>query len=99
MNPEHYEFLKLVAKLMQENAIDLYKPETFFTDAYTNLDATAKAKVDRASVNIADLLRHTADFYLSKQTPDESPQLMTMIDQLVQMKKRVEDEHGDVYKF
>ncbi|OGJ55872.1 hypothetical protein A3D88_01975 [Candidatus Peribacteria bacterium RIFCSPHIGHO2_02_FULL_52_16] len=99
MKPEHYEFLKLIAKLIQENKIDVYRPETFFTDAYQKLDAAKKAKVDLATVNIADLLRHTADFYLSKQTPDESPHLMTMIDQLVAMKQRVEKQYGDVYKF
>ena|SRR3989338_5004704 len=99
MKPEHYEFLKVVAALIKEKKIDLFRPETFMRGVYAKLDASAKAKVDLATVNLADLLRHTADFYLSKQTPDESPHLMTMIDQLVAMKQRVEKQYGDVYKF
>ncbi|MEK7591153.1 MAG: hypothetical protein AAB489_03020 [Patescibacteria group bacterium] len=59
----------------------------------------ATYSVDFATVNIADLLRHIAKFYLLKQTPDESPHLMTMINQLFRMKERVEKKYGDVYKF
>ena len=99
MNPEHYEFLKLVTGLLKSEKLNVYKTQTFFQEAYTKLDEQKKAQVDLATVNIADLLRHIADFYLSTQTPDESPQLMTMIDQLLQMKKRVESKYGDVYIF
>src|SRR3989344_7616306 len=90
MNPEHYEFLKLVTGLLKSEKLNVYKTQTFFQEAYAKLDESKKAQVDLATLNIADLLRHIADFYLSKKTPDESPQLMTMIDQLLQMKKRVE---------
>ena len=99
MNPEHYEFLKLVTGLLKSEKLNVYKTQTFFQEAYTKLDESKKAQVDLATLNIADLLRHIADFYLSKKTPDESPQLMTMIDQLLQMKKRVESKYGDVYIF
>src|SRR3989344_2688370 len=84
------DFWKLVTGLLKSEKLNVYKTQTFFQEAYTKLDESKKAQVDLATLNIADLLRHIADFYLSKKTPDESPQLMTMIDQLLQMKKRVE---------
>ena len=100
MQPQHYAFLKLITGLIESGSIDVFKPETFFhTAIYKGLDASAKAKVDQASVNIADQLRRVYDFFKSKQTPDESPQLQTMIEHLFQMKERIENEHGDVFKF
>lgn len=99
MNPEHYEFLKLITSLLKSQKLNVHATASFFKEEYSKLTETDKSKVDLATLNIADLLRHIADFYLSKKTPDESPQLMTMIDQLLQMKKRVESKYGDVYIF
>ena len=50
------------------------------------------------TVNIADLLRHIAKFYLLKQTPDESPH-HDHDQPAFRMKERVEKKYGDVYKF
>lgn len=99
MQPQHYAFLTVIAKLIESGSVNVFRPDTFLTDRYQNLSPPAKAKVDQASVNIADALRQAYDFYRSKKTPDESPHLETMIEHLFLMKKRVEDEHGDVYKF
>lgn len=100
MGDEHNDFVKIIARMITNKEIDAFFPETFFKkDIYDKLNEESKAKVDQATVNVADMLRHIAEFYLSKQTPDESPQLQNMIDQLWQMKERVETEHGDVYKF
>ncbi len=100
MEPRHYDFLKALTAMLKEEKINIHNPETFFKkETYDELDAGARSKVDLATVNIADLLRHIAEFYLSKKTPDESPQLQTMIEQLWTMKERVEKQYGDVYIF
>lgn len=100
MGDEHTEFVKLIAKMITSGEINVYAPETFYKDgAYEALKEEARAQVDIAMVNIADLLRHVAEFYLSKKTPDASPQLQQMIEELWQMKERVEKKHGDILKF
>jgi methylaspartate ammonia-lyase len=100
MGDEHTNFVKLISGMITSGEINPFQPETFFhMDVYNALSEESKQKVDLATINIADQLRHVADFYLSKQTPDASPQLQTMIEQLWQMKERVESVHGDVYKF
>ncbi len=99
MGDEHKDFVKLIESLIKNNEIDVHQPETFLNrDIYDSLDADWKAKTDVAMVNIADLLRHISEFYASKQTPDSSPQLESMIEQLWEMKQRIES-HADVFKF
>ncbi len=100
MGDEHKNFAKLLVKMLQEKEIDAFAPQTFLNQpVYDALDSELKAKVDLAMLNMADFVRHIADFFLSKKTPDESPQLQTMIEQLWQMKERIEKECGDVFKF
>lgn len=100
MGDEHTNFVKLVSQLVTSEEINPFQPETFFhKDIYAALPAESKQQVDLATINIADLLRHVADFYLSKETPNASPQLENMIEQLWVMKQRVENKYGDVYKF
>lgn len=100
MQPQHYEFLKLIASLVEKGEIDLIKPETFLhQDVYAKLSEADRSQVDRALVNVTDQTRRIYEFYRSKQTPDESPHLQTMIEHLFQMKERVENRYGDVYKF
>lgn len=99
MGDEHKNFLETVCGLIDSGAIDVRHPETFLDrDVYDHLSEEWKAKIDRALVNIADLLRHIEAFYRSKQTPNESPHLQTMIEQLWQMKQRIETHHN-VFKF
>jgi hypothetical protein len=99
MDQEHKEFCQTINLLFDKGEIDTTKPESFLhKDIYDGLDAEWKAKTDLAMVNIATLLDHIYDFYKSKQTPDASPQLAQMIEQLWEMKQRIE-VHADVFKF
>ncbi len=100
MAHRHYDFLKAISALLKAGTIDVHAPTSFLNHAiYDKLDEASRGKVDQANVNIAEALRHIADFYHSTQTPDESPHLETMIEQLFLMKSRVEDEYGDVFIF
>ena len=99
MDTEHENFLKTVLKLIDSKEIDPGKPQSLLRQSvYDALDAKWKAKVDIALVNIANLLEHIVGFRLSTHTPNESPELQNMIEQLWQMKQRIEEFH-DVFKF
>ena len=100
MEAEHTEFVKLIARMITEKEIDVQEPETFLKrENYDQLTEDNRGQVNLAMLNIADLLRKIAEFYMSKETPDSSPQLANMIEQLWQMKMRVEEQYGDVFKF
>lgn len=99
MGDEHKNFAKTVSKLLESGEIDVTQPESFLNKAvYDKLDAEWKAKTDLTMINVATLLQHIYEFYKSKQTPDASPQLENMIEQLWEMKERIE-VHADVFKF
>src|SRR5438270_10115076 len=100
MGDEHTEFVKKITQMIKDKKINAFEPDTILNKAvYDTLPPEAKGKVDQAKVNIADQLRHVADFYLSKTTPDSSPQLAIMIEHLWQMKDRIEKQYGDVFIF
>ncbi|TSC57455.1 MAG: hypothetical protein Greene041619_1142 [Candidatus Peregrinibacteria bacterium Greene0416_19] len=100
MPDEHKNFLMTVTTLIKAKEIDAFQPRTFLhQDVYDSLSQEAREQVDLSMVNLADLLRHITDFFLSKKTPDESPHLQNMIEQLWLMKDRVEEKVGDVFKF
>jgi hypothetical protein len=100
MQPQHYEFLELLKKLRSSGEINSQNPTSFLNpDQYQKLSEEDRSKVDAALVNIADQFRHIEDFYFSKETPNESPHLETMIEHLFHMKNRVEEKYGDVLKF
>ncbi|MFH0851688.1 MAG: hypothetical protein V1876_02975 [Candidatus Peregrinibacteria bacterium] len=99
MGDAHETFMKTILHMLDSKTIDVSRPQSFLKmEVYNRLDEMWKGKVDLALVNIADLLGHIVDFRLSKQTPDESPELQSMIDHLWQMKQRIEETH-DVFKF
>lgn len=99
MQDEHENFLKTIIRMLDKKEIDTWNPESFLKkDVYDGLSDEWKGKVDQALVNIADQLRLIENFYRSKQTPNESPHLETMIEHLWQMKQRIE-EYYDVFKF
>ena len=99
MDDKHSIFLKTVIKLIDDKKIDVDDPQTFLkSDVYEKLDEEWKDKTDLSLVNIAGQLRLIYEFYKSKETPDESPQLQTMVEQLWQMKQKIEEQH-DVFKF
>ncbi len=99
MGDDHKNFAETIAKLLESGEIDVTRPESFLNKAvYDALDEEWKTKTDLAMVNIAILLGHIYSFYRSKQTPDACPQLATMIEQLREMKQRIESK-ADVFKF
>jgi len=99
MDEEHKNFCTTITKLFESGAIDVTRPETFLNqEVYDRLEPEWKIKTDMAMLNIATLLNHVYGFYKSKQTPDACPQLASMIDQLWEMKQRIET-HADVFKF
>jgi hypothetical protein len=95
MDQEHKEFVQTISKLLESGAIDVTKPESFLNrDVYEQLEPEWKSKTDLTLMNLG----HIYDFYKSKQTPDACPQLASMIEELWQMKQRIE-VHADVFKF
>ncbi len=99
MDEKYKKFCVDIERMIKTGEIDVRVPDTFLNKAvYDALDDMWKGKVDLATVNIADLLRHIAEFYESKDTPNSGPQLQSMIDQLWEMKERIERTH-DVFKF
>lgn len=101
MTDEHRSFLKNIIKLIDDGEIDVYAPETFlYKNVYEILSEEWRDKVDLSLLNIANQLRRIEEFYRSAETPDESPQLQTMVDYLWDMKQRIEiDKDHDVFKF
>ncbi|MBI5155774.1 hypothetical protein HZA45_00715 [Candidatus Peregrinibacteria bacterium] len=99
MTDDHESFMKKVLKMLDKKEIDPRDPQSFLKmKVYNDLDDEWKTKVDLMLPNLADLLRIIVEFRLSKETPDESPQLETMIGHLWQMKERIEKDY-DVFKF
>lgn len=99
MDDDHKRFAATVSKLLENGTIDVTKPESFLNQSvYDSLEPEWKSKTDLATMNIATLLTHIYEFYKSKQTPDACPQLANMIEELWQMKQRIEI-HADVFKF
>lgn len=99
MSEEHKRFAETVARLLEEGAINVTQPESFLNKpVYDALEPEWKTKTDLVMVNVAILLGHIYDFYRSRQTPDACPQLANMIEQLWEMKQRIE-VHADVFKF
>lgn len=99
MGEEHEQFMQTVLRMLDSKEIDVAKPGTFLKmEVYNALDEEWKDKADLALANIADLMHHIVEFRVSKATPDESPELQSMIEHLWQMKQRIEETH-DVFKF
>jgi hypothetical protein len=99
MSAEHETFMKLVLQLIDTKQIDVLHPETFLKkEVYDALDEEWRGKTDLALFNIANLLTRIVEFRVSTHTPNESPELESMIEHLWQMKQRIEEKH-DVFKF
>lgn len=99
ISKDHRDFLKTLTKLLEDGEIDPYEPRSLLKmDVYESLDEEWQEKADLTLVNCAHQLRLIADFLASPETPAESLQLQTMVDQLWQTKQQIE-EHHDVFKF
>ncbi|MFA6522972.1 MAG: hypothetical protein WCS85_01225 [Candidatus Peribacteraceae bacterium] len=100
MGDEHTNFVKTISRMITEGEINVYETSTFYNSgAYEAIKEGDRGTVDLSMVNIASLLKHIADFYLSKKTPDAAPQLQQMIEELWQMKAKLEAKYGDILKF
>ena len=100
MRGEHQAFLETLLKLLESKHIDPADPKTFLNRAvYDALPEPSQDAIDLALMNLGHQLEDIVQFRLSKETPDSSPQLQTMIEQLWQTKGRIEDKAGDVFKF
>lgn len=99
MDDEHAQFLQTLLKLLSDKTITATDPQSFInTSVYDSMPQDWKGKTDLALINIADQMRRIEEFYKSKDTPNESPQLQQMIEELWQMKQRIEEQY-DVFKF
>jgi|GEM_PF-506795 len=99
MNSEHAQFLQTLEKLINEKTIDPQNAQTFLnTDVYANLDEQTQDKADLALQNMARQIQLIHGFIESNETPNESPQLQTMVEQLWQMKQEIEIDN-DVFVF
>ena len=100
MDAKHQAFLDLLLGLLRKKDIDPTNPRSFLNDAvYGKLPEAERDGIDLALMNLGHMLEDVVEFRLSKETPDSSPQLQTMIDQLWHMKDGIERKAGDVFKF
>ncbi len=100
MGHVHTSFVKTIAQLVKDGKVNVFVPATFYKEGeYEKLSESARSQADLAMINMADQLRHVVDYFLSEKTPDASPQLEQMIEQLWQMKERFETKHGTILKF
>ncbi len=96
---EHRDFLKTLKKLLDSGDINPDEPKSLLNmDVYEKLDESWQDKTDLMLMNVAQQLGLIAQFLESAETPAESPQLQTMVEQLWQSKQQIE-EHHDVFKF
>ncbi|MBU2214186.1 hypothetical protein KKC44_03055 [Patescibacteria group bacterium] len=99
MDDEHKEFMQTVLNLIDSKEIDPLNAQSFLNqDVYEGLDEEWKDKTDLALLNIANLIRSIDEVRRHNDSPNESPQMQTMIEHLWQIKQRIE-EHYDVFKF
>lgn len=99
MDDEHKGFLKELMGLLSSGEIDPYEPKSFLKmDIYESLPEDVQDKADLILANLAHEIRLIQEFVESKDTPEESPQLMTMVQHLWATKQQIEKDH-DVFKF
>lgn len=100
MKPEIEAFLDTLLKLLERKVIDPGNVRSFLNvDVYEKLMQKEKDAIDLALMNLGHMLEDVIEFRLSKLTPDSSPQLENMIAGLLQMKTKIEEKVGDVFKF
>ena len=94
MDPKHEAFMVEILRKIDVKEIDMANPRSIInTSVYSALTETEQGQADIALINIFHLLGRIVEFRISKQTPDESPELQSMIEHLRQMKERAEERH------
>lgn len=100
MDPTSKTFLDLILDLLKKKEIDPGNPQSFLNQSvYDALKQTEKDHIDLALLNLGHMLEDIVQFRLNSETPESSPQLQTMVEQLRDMKQRIEEKAGDVFKF
>lgn len=100
MDEKHTAFLAELIGLIDSKVIDVSVPASFLKqENYAKLSEADRGTVDYALLNLADQVRLIESYFRSQTTPNASPQLQTMIEQLWDMKSRLEEKHGDVLQF
>ncbi|MFC1655955.1 hypothetical protein ACFL3C_03735 [Patescibacteria group bacterium] len=90
------EFMKLVMKLIEDGAIDLYRPETLMNkEVYDSLDEANKGKADTNAVPLLGDIRNIKKLYEAGDR--ESYQIQNLIHRVRLTKERLENECGNVY--
>lgn len=99
MDESHASYLRKLIALIDEGSIIIGTPASLLhQDVYDALDQESKDAIDLALLNLHDQVRIINDFYRSSDTPDVSPHLETMIEQLWKQKDTIEQRRGDVFK-
>lgn len=99
MSQQTADFLQTVVELIKSGKIDPLRTDTFLKiEVYEGLDPEWRAKTDLAIMNIGHQLERIKSFYDSKTTPNSSPHLEQMIQELWAMKERIEQK-ADVFVF
>ncbi len=95
---EHKNFLKTLFTMIDKKEIDPMNPQTFLKkDVYEGLSEEWQGKVDLSLLNIANQIRLIDNLRQASKGKD-SIHLQTMVEQLWEMKQRIE-EHYDAFKF
>ena len=99
MDAKPRDYLKQLMALVDSGEIDPFAPKTCLKmDVYEKMPEELQDKTDLALSSLATELQRIVEFYKSEVTPDESPQLQTMIEGFRQTKQCIEKDH-DVFKF
>ncbi len=99
MDTELEELMLALVKLTESGAIDPRNPKSLLNmSVYEKMTEQEQDYIDVSLMNIANMVDVIVDFYKSKDTPNSSPHLETMLQNLLQMRKRLEAKH-DVLKF
>ncbi|MCK5019155.1 MAG: hypothetical protein KAS32_18990 [Candidatus Peribacteraceae bacterium] len=96
---EHKSFAETLLSLIKSGEIDPEDNKSFLNiETYESLDEDWKDKTDLSLVNISQQIKLIANLCSLPNFSIDSPQLQTMVEQLWQMKQKIEEKH-DVFKF
>jgi len=99
MGELHEAFLKTIVELVKAKEIDFFDPPSMLkASAFEKLSEKDQEAIGLSLFNLLHQVERIYKFFISTDTPNESPQLQTMIEHLWQMKERIEKKYGDVLK-
>lgn len=96
MSEENKNFLDHVMELINNQTIDLYRPETLMNrDIYDGLDEKTKGIADTNALPLLGELRQIKKLYETENR--DTFQMKNLIERVRLYKERIEDKCGDVY--